>query len=365
MNTFYTVEELVCDVSFQRYCRGDDAAAAAQWTQWIEAHPAQRPLVEEAMHLLSILSARQGNVQDQLFQLKDGIDRFDLLKEALDRPAAELQPAPRRRILLYTGIAASLLLLILAGYFLFRPADRGPAAPSIAVVKPEAVEWRADDVPRKTVVLPDGSVVTLRSRSSITLSADFNRDRRELTLSGEAFFDVTHHANRPFIVHTQAANIEVLGTVFNVRAYPGQEHTETALFRGRVAVSVKDHPEQQVILSPSMKAIVSARGMLPLPAGKGSPLQVLPLSPDPVSHKAQEIAWIRNRLRIEDEPLSAIAVKLQDWYGIGISFADEEVKSYRYTGTFESETVVKALEALQLSYPFSFQIDKEKIIISK
>jgi transmembrane sensor len=96
-----------------------------------------------------------------------------------------------------------------------------------------------------------------------------------------------------------------------------------------------------------------------------NPFRIVPMSVDPVNHKAQEIAWIRNRLKIEDEPLEAIASKLQQWYGIEISFADSTVKTYRYSGTFESETVVKALEALQLSYPFNFQVDKEKIIISK
>ncbi|WP_276483404.1 FecR family protein [Paraflavitalea pollutisoli] len=366
MNTHFTVEELVCDVSFQRYCRGDDALAVAQWTAWIEAHPAQQDLVEEARQLLSILNARQGNVQEQRGQLADGIDRYDLLKQSLaDQPTATILPA-RRRWKYVSVVAAAALLLAVAGYYwylAFLPTKISP--PAVVRAVDPVVELRSGDEPRKTVVLPDGSVVTLRSHSSLTLLAGFNQSTRELSLTGEAFFDVTHHVDRPFIVHTRAANIEVLGTVFNVRAYPSQEHVETALFRGKVVVSLKDHPEQQVVLAPSMKAIVSDKGGLQVDGGHKATVHVLKLSPDPVSHKAQEIEWLRNRLRIEDEPLSAIAVKLQDWYGIQISFADEAVKSYRYTGTFESETVVKALEALQLSYPFSFQVDKEKIIISK
>lgn len=363
MNMLYTVEELVCDASFQRFCRGDEAAAVAQWTTWIAAHPEAAAVVAEARQLLAVLNGNQGNVQEQLLQLKDGIDRFDLLKQSLTDPALVTPRPARHRLLYLTGAAA--VVLVVAGYFLFRPGDRlvtppADTANSVAAV----VELRSGDEPRKTVVLPDGSVVTLRSNSHISLAADFNKSRRELTLSGEAFFDVTHQADRPFIVHTRAANIEVLGTVFNVRAYPAQEQIETALFRGKVSVTLKDHPEQQVILAPSMKAIVSDKGLKTVAAGKNA-LTVLPLSPDPVSHKAQEIAWLRNRLRIEDEPLSAIAIKLQDWYGIRIVFGDEIVKAYRYTGTFESETVVKALEALQLSYPFSFQVENEKIIISK
>jgi ferric-dicitrate binding protein FerR (iron transport regulator) len=180
-------------------------------------------------------------------------------------------------------------------------------------------------------------------------------------LSGEAFFDVAHNEQRPFIVHTSEVNIEVLGTVFNVSAYPGNAHTETSLFRGKVAVSRNDNPGEKVILSPSQKLIFTRTGAT---AG-ANPFKVVSMLPDPVTHKAKEIAWVRNRLKIEDEPLETIASKLQEWYGISIRFADDEVKAYRYSGTFESESVVKALEALQLSYPFNFRVEKEQIVISK
>ncbi|WP_315814782.1 DUF4974 domain-containing protein [Paraflavitalea speifideaquila] len=114
-----------------------------------------------------------------------------------------------------------------------------------------------------------------------------------------------------------------------------------------------------------MKLVYNNEVAAKAPAPDKDPFRIVPMTVDPSNHKAKEIAWIRNRLKIEDEPLVAIAAKLQQWYGIGIAFADDTVKTYRYSGTFESETVVKALEALQLSYPFNFQVEKEKIIISK
>jgi ferric-dicitrate binding protein FerR (iron transport regulator) len=175
---------------------------------------------------------------------------------------------------------------------------------------------------------------------------------------------VAHQQNRPFIVHTEEVNIEVLGTVFNVSAYPGNDSTETALFRGKVAVTRNGHPEDKVILSPSQK-IVFTHKENKTEGDKNKPFQVLSMLPDPVNHKAKEIAWVRNRLKIEDEPLQVIAARLQQWYGIPIGFASEEVKAYRYSGTFESESVLKALEALQLSYPFNFDIRKDSIVISK
>ncbi|AXY72854.1 DUF4974 domain-containing protein [Paraflavitalea soli] len=362
----YSVEDFICDESFQHYCLGDDPEAVQSWTTWISNNPHKQPEVEEAKRMISILNANQGHLPAQLDQLKDGINRFDLLKQALQQEPPPAPPKPVVTRFKYAmGVAASLLLLAVAGYFLFRPSTTAIPANPEAIASHQPTVLSSGKEPRKTVVLPDGSVVTLRSNSSITLAHNFEQGNRELSLSGEAFFDVTHRENHPFIVHTNEVNIEVLGTAFNVSAYPSNPHTETSLFRGRVAVSVKDHPDQKVILTPSMKLIYMSAVAAKTPAATENPFRIVPMSVDPVNHKAQEIAWIRNRLKIEDEPLSAIATKLQQWYGIEISFADSTVKTFRYSGTFESETVVKALEALQLSYPFNFQVDKEKIIISK
>jgi transmembrane sensor len=358
----YTVEDFICNESFQRYCLGNDPEAIAFWESWAKNNPHRSDDLKEAARIFSILNANQGNLQVQMAQLKDSIRRFDQLKEALQQNE---QPPVRSisRVKYISAIAASLLLLVLAGYFLFKPRQEKPVvAETKRIVQQPQISSGAE--PRKTVVLPDGSVVTLRSNSHITLANNFNGASRELVLSGEAFFDVTHNEQRPFIVHTDKVNIEVLGTVFNVSAYPGNAHTETSLFRGKVAVSSKDDPAQKVILSPSQKVIYT-NGTATVSTTAGNPFKVVSMLPDPVTHKAKEIAWVRNRLKIEDEPLETIAARLQEWYGINIKFADDEVKTYRYSGTFESESVVKALEALQLSYPFNFRVEKEQIVISK
>jgi ferric-dicitrate binding protein FerR (iron transport regulator) len=360
----YTTEDFVCDESFRNYCTGSRLSDVQFWEAWINNNPQKNADVQEARQLIEILNAKQGNLQEQLSQLKDGIERFDLFKERLSGKTSEPVTGfnatrPRTIRLKYiAGIAASLLAVSLVTWFLFSRKE---------TKQPETVaqiQIQSGGEPRKTVVLPDGSVVTLHSNSTITL-LNFSKTNRELVLSGEAFFDVTHNEQHPFIVHTANVNVEVLGTLFNVNAYPQSGYTETSLFRGKVAVSVKDHPEQRVILVPSQKLVIANNAIKNEPQVKDSSYKIMPLAADPVNHKATEIAWVRNRIKIVDEPLETIAAKLQSWYGISIVFTDEQVKGYRYSGTFESETVVKALEALQLSYPFNFRFENEKIVISK
>ncbi|MBN9380161.1 MAG: FecR domain-containing protein [Chitinophagaceae bacterium] len=351
----YTTEDFVCDESFRNYCSGSDRAAVQFWKAWIRDHPEKTGEVREAERLISILNARQGNVQEQLEQLKDGILRFDLLKTTISGESEKAQAVRWRYV---AGIAAAFLLLAVA-FWLLTPGGRTVPGRTVAQ------EIRSGREPRKTVVLPDGSVVTLHSNTTLTLVEGFGNTGRELTLSGEALFDIAHGGQHPFIVHTSAVDVEVLGTLFNLNAYPQAGFTETSLFRGKIAVSLKDHPEQKVILTPSQKSVVfNSPGKIETAPGD-SLLKKASLSVDPVNHKAKEIAWVRSRIKIEDEPLEAIAGRLQAWYGIPIVFADDETKGYRYSGTFESETVVKALEALQLSYPFNFRVEKDTIIIGK
>lgn len=343
---YRNAEDFLCDESFQRYCLGTDPAATTEWEEWMAKYPEAAADIAEARKIFAILNANQGNLQEQAAQLRDGMGRSALLKEVLEQQ-------PKSRKFRYISIAATIAVLLgVAG--IWKYTQNKETQPALAATIQSGSE------PRKTLVLQDGSVLTMRNNSSVSLSEGFGKSNRTLTLSGEAFFDVTPDPAHPFIVHTKDVSIEVLGTVFNVSAYPENVYTETALFRGKVSVTSKTNPEHKTILTPNQKLVVYAGKVKDTAA-----LKVRSLAVDPQDHKAKEIAWVRSRLKIQDESLEQIAIRLQKWYGIEIVITDEAVKQYSYSGTFESETVIKALEALQLSYPFSFQMEQNKIVISK
>ncbi|KAA2240731.1 DUF4974 domain-containing protein [Chitinophaga agrisoli] len=362
----YKVEDFVCDESFQRYCLDGNDTDTAFWENWIATHPERQALIAEARQMIVLLSAGQGNRLEQLRQLQDGIAQYDLLRQALEKGAlpipedtAPITPRRTRYVRRYATALAIFVPLAVWAWLFFLRAPQKPAVTTPA----NAAFFSAGNDPRKTVVLPDGSVIILRAHSTIALNEGFNLQNRQLTLTGEAFFDVAHDVQRPFLVHTALADIKVLGTVFNVSINKDHKQMETALFKGSVEVVWKEDANHKIILSPNQKLVIGNNIQQPITAAGA--FKVAPLDADPVNHKAREIAWVRNRLEIENEPLVQIAAKLEKWYGIPVQFADEEVKGYRYSGTFESETVVKALDALQLSYPFNFKMENGVIIISK
>jgi len=354
----YDTEDFACDHSFQQYCREENESSVAFWTAWISQHPEKADLIISAKQLVVFLSAGQGNRLEQLSHLKRGLQQRTLLEVSLESTPTVQKHHTRKSRTYLTALAACLAIGVI-GYFVIA---NNPLSNSY--IHANKAEYSSTGVDRKTVILPDGSLITLNRNSSIILNPKFSRTKRELTLTGEGFFEVTHDAEHPFFVHTEAVTVKVLGTVFNISAYPqAKGETETSLFRGKVEVSLNGIPGRTYILKPNEKLITKR-------VTEDSEMQDIALTATnlPEQHlnsKPRETAWLRNRLELSDERLEDIALKLENWYGIDIEFEDNEAKSYRYSGTFESETVLRALEALQLSYPFKIRSENEKILISK
>jgi len=359
-----SIEELICDATFQEYCMGSNLSSQLYWEEWAKKNSHRTSDIKEAREVINILTAKQGNRIEQLKQLRDGMNQSETFREIITTVSLE-DLAPQngksniKTLYKYTGAIAA-MLLIAASIYLAIPQKKTQSLVSIPANQETTIHSGSEI--RKTSILADGSLITLSKQSSLRFKADFNNNNREVWLSGEAYFDVKADKQHPFIVHSLNNDIKVLGTVFNVKAYPGDSTSETFLIHGSVEVIPHNTRYESIILSPNQKLITS------LVSGKSSLVnreirnQVLTINEK--KEAIEEVKWVRNRLNIENEPLSIIAEKLENWYGIQIVFDDEEVKNLRYSGVFESETVIKSLEALQLSYPFKFRLEQDKISIS-
>jgi len=230
---------------------------------------------------------------------------------------------------------------------------------------------------KSKVELPDGSTVWLNAGSKLTYKEDFGKEIREVSLSGEGFFDVTKMKDKPFIIHTSSIDIKVLGTVFNVMAYPEDKRTETSLIRGRVEVTIRSRPNDKIILSPNEKLVVEndkiiedgrrkiAKEPIETPVTTSSLVSVDKLKYSPIDSTLAEIEWIKNRLVFRDESFDDLAVQMERWYAVSIEIKDKELEEKRLTGIFDLETVDEALEALKISVPFKYEHNGNSIIIHR
>jgi len=228
---------------------------------------------------------------------------------------------------------------------------------------------------RTKIVLPDGSQVWLNAGSNLDYNnSTFNKELREVSLNGEAYFDVTKNPEKPFIIHTKKMDIKVLGTVFNVRSYSDEKIAEAALIKGSIEVTLKDRKDQKIILKPNEKISISneepkaEKKPEKITSAKANPVripqfEVNDLKPNPTYNIIGEIAWTQNKLFFEDETLEDIGLRMERWFGKKVTIANESLKNVHYTGNYENETLEEVLLSLKLSKTFNFRIGNDNVVI--
>lgn len=229
---------------------------------------------------------------------------------------------------------------------------------------------------RTKIVLPDGSQVWLNAGSNLDYNNSvFNKDLREVTLNGEAYFDVTKNAEKPFIIHTKKMDVKVIGTAFNVRSYSYEKTAEASLIRGSIEVTLKDRKDQVITLKPNEKISIATdepRQQVSKPSkttAVKSEVKPIPqiivkeLKQNPTNNIIAEIAWTQNKLYFEDESLENIAPMLERWFGKKIEITNVSLKNLRYYGNFEKETMEEVLTYLKLSKRFNFKIEPDSVVI--
>jgi ferric-dicitrate binding protein FerR (iron transport regulator) len=180
---------------------------------------------------------------------------------------------------------------------------------------------------------------------------------------------VVKDAAHPFIIHTKVIDVKVLGTQFNVKAYPNDNYTEASLIRGSLEVTVKNRPNEKHYLKPNEK--VSVANNIDERAEKITKSKPLILTESLTYYHADstiiETSWVDDKLVFqENETFRDVALKMERWFGeININFADEEVANYRIYGSFTTETINQALEALHEAFKFNYKITGNNIIITK
>ncbi|MCX6120072.1 MAG: FecR domain-containing protein [Ignavibacteriales bacterium] len=214
----------------------------------------------------------------------------------------------------------------------------------------------------KKTVMGEKSIVTLLDGTKITLNADsklkypvrFGEDLREVSLEGEAYFEVTQQANKPFVVHTGKVSTTDLGTKFNISAFPSEEIIAVSLEEGKVEVSTNNSgaKKEDVILSPAQQLIYNKEK-------ETSTIELFE------SQKA--LGWKDNILVFDNEPLSKVLVPLERYFGVKFEIADQVLADRTIKANFKNEsfwTVVKVIEkATGLAYKTSKENNELKKIV--
>lgn len=226
---------------------------------------------------------------------------------------------------------------------------------------------------KSKIQLPDGTQVWLNADSKLTYDEKFNNSNREVYLTGEAYFDVVKDKSRPFIISTATVDIRVLGTAFNVRSYPNDKTTETALIRGSVEVTLKTNPDKKFILKPNEKLVVqntpapdTTKLVTKLTREKAPVITWAPVRPvDTKDSITYETSWVKNYLSFDEETLQQAALKIERWYDVKVIIEGDSLKnaSSTFTAVFEDENLAMVMEALRMAGNFNYTIKRKEVLI--
>ncbi len=205
------------------------------------------------------------------------------------------------------------------------------------------------------VVLSDGTKVQLNAGSSMTYPMLFSPDSpRKVTLTGEAFFEVSHDQKRQFIVNTQELDVKVYGTRFNVANYPEDEHTEVVLVDGSVALSQLGDPQikkEEVFLEPGHMGAYNKRDRSIV---------------DQKVNTSLYTSWMEGNLVFRNETFENITRKLERHYNVVIINNNKDLADETFNATIEMdhETIEQVFNYFNKVYSIEYQIVENKIIIN-
>lgn len=196
------------------------------------------------------------------------------------------------------------------------------------------------------MVLSDGSRVWLNSETEIKYPVNFDKDKREVFLTGEAYFEITRDTRRPFIVVTPQTRTMVLGTSFNVMAYKGESHTEITLVSGAVSVMAG---KQQCQIAPGQQVAVN----------NGS----LEMNSRHVNHLFYT-SWKDGLFDFDGMTLSELCVKLGRWYDVDFFFVNQAAAEKQFTGAVKRNGSLQfVLDFIKKTSGVYFQIRGKTVMV--
>lgn len=283
----------------------------------------------------------------------DGHRSVEILNSILnsEEHTAGLIPValPVKKYYRHFAAAATVLVMLLGGWWLvFSKANHQPA---LAKTTSKILQPVVDTRGKKYIRLQDGSTVLLNEGSRLDYPDEFKGKLREVNLTGEAYFDIKHDADRPFIVHTGKVNTIVLGTAFNIKAYPTQKEITVTVTRGRVKVG--NGQETFGIISPNESIAVNTT--------------VNTFKQEKVNAE-KVVEWKKEYLVMDDLSFEEAASLVSDRYHVNILFSKEGLKQCRISATFlNNESLEQVLTVITgvVSAGYSLQPNDQVIITGK
>ncbi|MCX6174213.1 MAG: FecR domain-containing protein [Ignavibacteriales bacterium] len=221
--------------------------------------------------------------------------------------------------------------------------------------KPAVIAWNEKHTimgEKYLATLSDGSTITLNADSKLKYPTHFTNGTRDIYLEGEAYFEVKHDSSKPFIVHSGNISTTVLGTKFNVSAFPNEKNIAVSLVEGSVKVSKEEAGavENIVMLQPDQQLVYNKEREI-------GTVEQFDLQ--------EATGWKENKLVFRKEPFANVLVKLERIYGVKFELQDKSFRNQKITANFQNESLWTVSESLRKLTGLQYKTIKENNVTKK
>lgn len=354
----YCLEDFVLDARFQRWVRYQDADDAAFWTTYVREFPAQE---EDILHAQALLQSVYRRYESRLSdgEIRNEIQKLILQARESKEPEVSSPEIPKIKKLYASRLlrAASVFLLLGIGWWLWsRPSPEGAGDRRFA--GPSFVERQNQTPANELIRLADGTRVTLSPNARISYPAQFAADRRQIYLSGTAFFQVTRDAKRPFVVYTKELVTKVLGTSFLIRATDGSPQTTVEVKEGRVSVSQASDRRAGQAGSELSGLIVTTNQKVIFERDRDRLVKTLRDNPEMVVSSENTPTF-----QFTNKPVSDVLTELEQVYGVDILFDKDVMRHCPLTATLSDQSLYEKLTVICEAIGARYEVLDGQIVI--
>jgi ferric-dicitrate binding protein FerR (iron transport regulator) len=365
--THYKAADFATDELFRAYVLGNDPKVHAFWRYWSLENPHKVSELERARRLLEDVWANQADISEE--EINDELEKIQVRIQASSVKTEKIKRFSffKRRFIM--GIAASLVLMSAIGFWFYHQkttenTEGGTLTDFVSVHKKENTKGTAyiqETVNQQrqplVITLADGSKVTLEQGSKLKYPDSFDADKREVTLEGEAFFEITKNPLKPFLVHARGVMTKVLGTSFRIKAF--DKNVKVLVKTGKVAVFTQNEGKEKEAESEKQAIVLTPNQQVTYETASNR-----------FNKSVQEVPILLVKdikikdLYFDDAPVASVLNALKDAYGIDIIFDEDILQNCYITTSLTDEPLFEKLTIICKTIGATYRELDAKIIVT-
>ncbi len=343
----YKIEDFIQDESFVKWVLDPNSVNLVQWEKIRALYIDKENEINIAIDIINSLKngEDENEINEDVKKIWMNLSPIVQRETPNEKKSVELK-SKQYNLGFWLRIAASIVLVASFSFWYLQSKEEA----SIVSEKVQVIEKSNPKGRRSTITLKDGSTVVLNSESSLSYASNFGEDKRELTLEGEAFFEVIKNPKIPFVVIGGKVTIIALGTSFNVSNFSKDKEVTVSLMTGKVKVMENTPADKSANMSYVLEPNEQIKYMKDTKAF------------EKVQYKGDAAyLWKDGIISFNQANLPDIVLKLERWYGVNIDVGNRSNSIVKYDGIFNNQSLENVLKAMSFSLNFKFSIEKKDI----